>query len=38
VDVGDSWTPIDFGQKPAHRMVPLQRGTKADLTEIPANG
>lgn len=37
VRVGDSWTPIDYGKKPAEWMVPLQRGTETDLIEIPAN-
>ncbi|MEI7515085.1 MAG: polysaccharide deacetylase [Betaproteobacteria bacterium] len=37
VRVGDSWTPIDYGKKPAEWMVPLQRGSETDLIEIPAN-
>ena len=37
VRVGDSWTPIDYGKKPAEWMVPLQRGSATDLIEIPAN-
>ena len=37
VRVGDSWTPIDYGKKPAEWMVPLQRGGETDLIEIPAN-
>ena len=32
VDVNDSGTPIGYGQKPAHWMVPVQRDTENDLT------
>jgi peptidoglycan/xylan/chitin deacetylase (PgdA/CDA1 family) len=37
VRVGDSWTKIDYSQKPETWMKPLQRGTVTDLIEIPAS-
>lgn len=37
VRVGDSWTKIDFSQKPDAWMKPLQRGQETDLIEIPAS-
>ena len=37
VRVGDSWTKIDFSQRPADWMKPLVRGTETPLIEIPAN-
>ena len=37
VRVGDSWTNIDYSQKPSTWMKPLQRGVETDLIEIPAN-
>ncbi|WP_027133839.1 polysaccharide deacetylase family protein [Geminicoccus roseus] len=35
--VGDSWTKIDYSQKPETWMKPLQRGRTTDLIEIPAS-
>jgi len=37
VRVGDSWTKIDYGKKPADWMKPLVRGKETPLIEIPAN-
>jgi peptidoglycan/xylan/chitin deacetylase (PgdA/CDA1 family) len=37
VRVGDSWTNIDYSQKPSSWMKPLQRGVETDLIEIPAS-
>ncbi len=37
VRVGDSWTKIDYSQKPETWMKPLVRGQETDLIEIPAN-
>ncbi len=37
VRVGDSWTKIDYGKKPADWMKPLVRGKETSLIEIPAN-
>jgi peptidoglycan/xylan/chitin deacetylase (PgdA/CDA1 family) len=37
VRVGDSWTKIDYSQKPGTWMKPLQRGVETGLIEIPAN-
>jgi peptidoglycan/xylan/chitin deacetylase (PgdA/CDA1 family) len=37
VRVGDSWTKIDYGKKPADWMKPLVRGQETDLIEIPAS-
>lgn len=34
---GDSWTKIDYEQKAAHWMKPLQKGQETGLVEIPAN-
>lgn len=34
---GDSWTKIDYAQKPETWMKPFVRGTETDLIEIPAN-
>lgn len=37
VRVGDSWTKIDYAQKPEAWMKPLRRGHETDLIEIPAS-
>lgn len=37
VRVGDSWTPIDYGQHPDTWMKPLVRGTMTKLIEMPAS-
>ena len=37
VRVGDSWTKIDFSEKPDTWMKPLRRGQETDLIEIPAS-
>ena len=37
VRVGDTWTKIDYGKKPAEWMKPLVRGKETPLIEIPAN-
>lgn len=37
VRVGDSWTKIDYSNKPEEWMKPLSRGEETDLIEIPAN-
>ena len=37
VRVGDSWTKIDFSEKPDTWMKPLRRGQGTDLIEIPAS-
>ena len=34
---GDSWTKIDYSQKPETWMKPFVRGAETDLIEIPAN-
>jgi peptidoglycan/xylan/chitin deacetylase (PgdA/CDA1 family) len=37
VRVGDSWTKIDYSNKPESWMKPLVRGQETDLIEIPAS-
>lgn len=35
--IGDTWTPIDYGQEAKSWMKPLQRGRESVLIEIPAS-
>ena len=35
--IGDTWTPIDYGQEAKSWMKPLQRGRESALIEIPAS-
>lgn len=35
--IGDTWTPIDYGQEAKSWMKPLRRGRESTLIEIPAS-